>query len=403
MSKVLLSAFACYPNSGSEPYVGWNWQNMYPKNFDVYVLTRKYNQRFITGNENSKVTYIYFDIPFFENKDHYWRYIKLYYLTWQFMVFFKIFWIQISEKFNIIHHVTYNNIDVSGFLWLVPSTKFIWGPVGGGQAPPEELKQVYYRSWVKQKIRIFLKSLSTYNPINYMARKRASLVMCANKETFNLVNVNDKSEIFLETAIEESRITEAKLWREDLLKRLIWVGRIEERKALIIALDVIYALKKMKFDVHLTIVGDGPDLDLAKNWIKDLKLEDNTTITGRVNFSEVDEMYKNSSVFLFTSVQDTSGNVVLEAMAAGLPILALDHQGVKEIITPGGGILIGVNKYHKVIEDYTHSLINLSNDKNLYEKLSSEGIWVVNKYHTWESKRKLFLFMLRKYLGDIKK
>jgi hypothetical protein len=53
----------------------------------------------------------------------------------------KVISLQARHSSELIHHVTYNNIDVPGFLWLVPRTRFVWGPVGGGQVAPDRLQK----------------------------------------------------------------------------------------------------------------------------------------------------------------------------------------------------------------------------------------------------------------------
>ena len=84
--KVLLSAYACEPNRGSEPGVGWNWAiEIAKRGHDVVVLTRKNNREVIESNENTpfNLNFIYYDLP----SSLMWLKkvfgVQLYYFLWQ--------------------------------------------------------------------------------------------------------------------------------------------------------------------------------------------------------------------------------------------------------------------------------------------------------------------------------
>ena len=110
--------------------------------YDVHVLTRSYSRTLIEGHsEENTLTFHFADYVGASQYNHRWRFIKFYYIIWQVLVVFKVMSLQARHSFELIHHVTYNNIDVPGFLWLVPRTRFVWGPVGGGQVAPDRLQK----------------------------------------------------------------------------------------------------------------------------------------------------------------------------------------------------------------------------------------------------------------------
>ena len=66
--KILLSAYACEPNTGSEPNVGWNWAlGLSDLGHNVTVITRKNNEskikRFLSNKIKNKINFIYYDLP----------------------------------------------------------------------------------------------------------------------------------------------------------------------------------------------------------------------------------------------------------------------------------------------------------------------------------------------------
>src|SRR5262249_41191059 len=79
--------------------------------------------------------------------------------------------------------------------------------------------------------------------------------------------------------------------------------------------------------------------------------------------------YDWADVLAFTSLRDTSGNVVLEALAAGVPVICLDHQGVRDIVTPESGIKVPVTTPSQVIAELSGALAALVGDPELCRRL----------------------------------
>ena len=95
--KILLSAYACEPNTGSEPNVGWNWAlGLSDLGHKVTVITRKNNEnkikRFLSNKKKNKINFIYYDLPswlqYLKKKNFF--FLFFYYYFWHFF-FFKIF------------------------------------------------------------------------------------------------------------------------------------------------------------------------------------------------------------------------------------------------------------------------------------------------------------------------
>jgi glycosyltransferase involved in cell wall biosynthesis len=82
------------------------------------------------------------------------------------------------------------------------------------------------------------------------------------------------------------------------------------------------------------------------------------------------EHYHWADVFAFTSLRDTSGTGLLESLAAGVPIIGLDHQGAADMITDNCGIKISVGSPKKSIDEFTRALIRLSRDATELHRLS---------------------------------
>ncbi len=92
----------------------------------------------------------------------------------------------------------------------------------------------------------------------------------------------------------------------------------------------------------LTLVGDGPDHDVLKNLVQELKLGDKVFFEGEKALNEVQNYYRHAEVFTYTSLSETYGQVVSEALWCGLPVVAMnDGKGVQQqIASEYDGILV---------------------------------------------------------------
>jgi len=138
--KLLLSAYACEPNFGSEGGVGWNIVRALSENYDLSVLTRANNEELISSSDEvwvKKVNWIYTDPPkwlCFWKKGA--RGVQLYYILWQIYALKRVR----KEKvdYDVVHHVTFGRYWVPSFLVKL-GKPFVFGPVGGGDRTPEQL------------------------------------------------------------------------------------------------------------------------------------------------------------------------------------------------------------------------------------------------------------------------
>lgn len=132
--KVLVSAYACEPNKGSEPGVGWNWAKQIAKFAEVWVITRANNKEVIEEelrkNPEPNMHFVYIDLPrwmrFWKKKQ---RGVRTYYYLWQFALLKKAKKLHKLLHFDLAHHVTFVNDWLPSSLALL-NVPFVWGPIG---------------------------------------------------------------------------------------------------------------------------------------------------------------------------------------------------------------------------------------------------------------------------------
>lgn len=108
-------------------------------------------------------------------------------------------------------------------------------------------------------------------------------------------------------------------------KLLLYVGRLAPEKDLDILLESFKIVNQKIHHTHLVIVGDGPLRQSLQR-----SAPPNVTFTGYLQSEELSVAYASSDIFVFPSTTETFGNVVLESMSSGLPVVAAYSGGVKE-------------------------------------------------------------------------
>ncbi len=122
-------------------------------------------------------------------------------------------------------------------------------------------------------------------------------------------------------------------------KKLLYVGRIAKEKNIEVLLEMAKILNWQEYNFELNLVGDGPILEnLKKEEIE------NVNFLGILKGEKLAEIYRNSDAFVFASEHETFGNVILEAMASGIPVISSIEGGIIENVIDGyNGIAIVEN------------------------------------------------------------
>ena len=116
---------------------------------------------------------------------------------------------------------------------------------------------------------------------------------------------------------------------------VLYVGRLAPEKNLALAVESYRAMQRLNDRVNFVIVGDGPQRTALQKNYPDL------IFCGQLTGEQLAQHYASADVFLFPSETETFGNVILEAMASGLAVVAYDHAAAGLHITNGAnGILV---------------------------------------------------------------
>jgi glycosyltransferase involved in cell wall biosynthesis len=116
----------------------------------------------------------------------------------------------------------------------------------------------------------------------------------------------------------------------------LFIGQTIHRKGLTFLLEACLLLENQGCrDYTLIVIGDGAQRQELENWTRERGLENRVRFEGWVNYGSLGEYFQNTDIFIFPTLEDIWGMVVLEAMLFGKPIMCSKYAGVSEMIFPG--------------------------------------------------------------------
>ncbi len=180
---------------------------------------------------------------------------------------------------------------------------------------------------------------------------------------------------YLKNAIDFNKFNNTNSFKHTKKLKLINIGSFQAKKNQQFLIDIIYLLKKKNIDFQLTLLGEGKfKLAVEKKIIK-LSLEKEVSLMG--NVTNVQDFLSEADIYLHSAYYEPFGLVLLEAMAAGLPVITLDGKGNRDIIEEGkNGYMI----YEQDAEKFAARIIQLWNDKQKMLEISSYAQQYAKKY-----------------------
>ena len=394
--RLCLSLYACEPHRGSEPGVGWAWALGMAKRHETWVVTRANNREAIEAEldrlavpADERPHFVWVDLPRWavRLKKRGIVPVSLYYLLWQFAA--RRAWDKTGVRADIIHHVTFNTFAIPG-VWWCRKESVVLGPLGGMSICPRAFLRCFpFFARIREAVRGLVLRLWFLNPIYLCAKRNADALIFTTEDIRKaLAHGQDRAWVFLETAIPVAlERRESVPSRENRMRRFVWAGSFEGRKAGDIAIRAFArAFRNAAEPPVLEMMGSGALEARWKRLAASLHAEDLIRFPGRATQAELWERASDSIAFVFTSVRDTSGNVALEALAVGTPVVCFRHQGVAEIVDESCGILVEPRSYASAVADFAAAMRRLADDPGLADRLGAAGRRRALEHFTWDRK-----------------
>jgi len=396
--NILLGVYACEPNKGSEPEVGWQMVNEIAKAMpkdNIYAIT-KANNRSVIEKENypPNLTFLYYAPPklltFWKSGG---RGIRTYYYLW--MLGAAFYAKKQNIAFDIIHHVTFVNDWLPSFFSILKNSnnKFVWGPIGSHDPIANKFLDGNKRQLI-ERFRIFLQCFfRKLDPSFYYCKKKADLIIGINENVANKLAL-DNSQSFLAVpaiGINENNLLETKKTVNNVEPfKVISVGRfiyIKNFKLTLYAFAEFIKNVPIDSNVRLEIIGDGNDRDYLKRLATELGIINKVDFLGKIPMAMVQTKLSEADVFLFPTLEN-AGFVILEAMSHSLPILAMDYGGPQQFVNTNiDSQLVSENdSYDTIVKTLSDKLLQLFSSTDIRLKIGNENRLNVLNNYTWEAK-----------------
>lgn len=335
--KVLLSAYACEPDKGSEPGTGWAWARAAASENDVWLLTRANNRTKIEAAMQQEPTLrlrpIYIDLPAWA---HWWKRgpggVHIYYFIWQKIARRRAKILHREERFDVAHHITFATDWLPAGVVGIRGLPAVWGPVGGTAPFPWALRRYLgMRGLAQELARVIIGGIGRRVFGDQMARS-AAVVVAQNSEVARRFKRQNPI-VEPNVAIRFDRSTRPPSLRSET--DLVFVGRLVPWKGVAIAIDALTApgMEGRK----LTVIGAGPDRSRLRRRAENLGLANRVLFAGQLSRSEVSSFLEHSNALAFPSMHDSAGWAVAEAVAASRPVVTLALCGPQVIVERAGG------------------------------------------------------------------
>lgn len=154
-------------------------------------------------------------------------------------------------------------------------------------------------------------------------------------------------------------------------RQIIMVGRLEQEKGLFDAIDIMKRLLERRISFRLDIVGDGPLREDLQKHIDEKGLSNYIKLHGFQSHAYIEELFRHASLYLMTSITESFGLVLIEAMNAGLPTLAFDSaEGARELIfNDSNGYLIA----NRSMDLMANQIITLLDHPEILQRLGKNA------------------------------
>jgi len=358
--KVLISAYACEPHTGSEQGAGWNWSLAAAREHEVWVLTRANNREAIEAELSRKsqpnLHFVYVDLPTWARR---WkkgrRGVRLYYVLWQLAALRVAKRLHTQVGFDLVHHVTFANVWLPALTCFVEAP-FVLGPVAGGQRIPRSfLRELSTSQALHERVVSSLRRISVINPLIRVACRRASTILCNNEETLAMLPRESRARALLRT---NASVSDGLPNRTDRPARTppsaIVAGETRYAKGINLAMRAIARTP----DWRLRIIGSGPDEPRLRSLAQDLGIGTRVEFSGRLEQHELWNLMAAASAVLVPSLREGASFVAAEAAAIGVPVIAFDHHGPRTLaaLSPAQFRLIAPESPQQAIDAIARAL-----------------------------------------------
>jgi glycosyltransferase involved in cell wall biosynthesis len=380
--------------------LGWNLISQLSRRHELWVLSHPDNrggvERALGKKPNPALHFHYLTLPGALEllSKHHKGGIQIYSYSWQMAAYFAARRLHREFHFDVFHHMTYANDWMASFIGACLRIPFVRGPGGGADRTPRAfLKEYCFGDRLWERFRSLGQWLLRQDPFFRIGQHRARAILVCNREALKRVPQKHRSKatVFPVIGVSSSDlVATVRVDRPGKTFRVVSAGKLLYWKGFGL---VIKAFKAF-LDTHTTpgveqkpeliIVGDGPEFPRLRALARRLGLEGDVRFDGWLPHDEVLARMRSCGVFLYASLRDGGGAVVVEALAAGLPVVCLDLGGPGMHVTEECGIKVEAECPEQAVRDLAAALARLYQERELRHRMAKNARERAERDYHWD-------------------
>jgi glycosyltransferase involved in cell wall biosynthesis len=402
-TKVLISAYACVQDPavnlpGGGDLMAWNVIRQLRQRHELWVLTASQNRKAIEAELEKdpmpRVRFVYVGLPG-------WLYrlnraqggYQFYAYLWQWRAYFAARRLHRKFRFDLFHHLTYTNDWMASIIGALLPVAYVRGPGGGAHRVPGKFRREFtLRPRLWEYVRMGLQWVFKHDPFFAIGQQRARALLMANREAFDALpgRWQKKAQLLSVNGVSLERFPLAGGAKPDGGRfRLLTAGRLIPLKGFDLAIRAFRLFfedvkrERQGMEAELMIVGDGPEGARLWSLIDDLAMGDHVHMVKWMPREELFREMAECDAFVFPSLRDGGGLVVVEAMAAGKPVVCFDLAGPGLHVTEECGIKVAARSPEQAAQDLAAAFSRLALDAGLTAEMGRAARRRAEQVYDW--------------------
>lgn len=416
--RILVIAEACNPNWTSVPLVGYNMTRALAARADLKltIVTHVRNRAALSSDPLTRLAEVHFlDTEWLAKPLHRLsRWLRggdglgwtidtalawPSYIAFEHEVFRKFGTRLDRGEFDLIHRVTPLSPTIGSPLAGMTDVPMVIGPLNGGLPWPQQYPNLRAREkeWLAP-FRAAYRSL----PWHASTYRRLKGVIAGSRHTAHEVPRTYRGQRFYlpENGVDPERFPIADGWPERRGRfRFITVGRLVPYKGMDLILEALHGSPGLA-NAELVVLGDGPERGRLEVLTREFGLAERVRFLGWVDQRSLGGELRAAQAFVFPSLREFGGGVVLEALASGLPAIVVDYGGPGELVDPDCGILLPMLPRDKLVPLLQEAMERLSGNPDSCRQLGRRACEKVRDHYVWPAKAGKVVEVYRQVLAS---
>jgi len=395
--RVLVCAFACVADPSTKFFGGgdlmaWNLVQRLSRAHRLWVLTAAQNRDAIVAALEKQpladVQFVYADLPrWLHPLLRYQTGIQLYAYLWQWKAYLVARGLHRRARFDLSHHLTYENDWMASIIGALLPIPYMRGPGGGDHRIPKAfLKGFGLRSRLAEFWRSCGQWVFRHDPFFVLSQHRARVILACNREAVEGVpgRWRHKVQLVSINGIAAHELAPPQQQARGEKFAVLSAGRLVPLKGFDFALRAFAIFAARHPEADLTIVGKGPEGNRLESLIRELGLEKQARLVDWMARERLLTRIRSCDVFLFASLRDGGGLVVVEAMAAGKPVVCFDLGGPGLHVNEECGFKVTPREPDQAVRDMAAALEKLASDRSLCAQMGKAAFERARQVYDWD-------------------